>query len=219
MIVLTTHCDPSDLESVSLATSPIQAEPLLNDLKRLPTPFWFLVAVILAATLGCSAKVEVERANTDEKAKTAIQLDLMQGRPSEPPPRETPSTIINVGTGNVHGGEATAQPQPLPPRIGLNTKIGLPSTYMAHGPLAFLGYMAVCLLVGAAVVLMMFTVGRRTGGPLLPILVLLVAAAVILQALPAAESGLQFIPLVPWQCSGFLSGCATRRIHSDGHTD
>ena len=46
--------------------------------------------------------------------------------------------------------------------------------------------------------------------PLLPIIWttgLLVAAAVVLQTLPAVESGLQFIPLAPWAYSGFLSVC------------
>jgi hypothetical protein len=102
-----------------------------------------------------------------------------------------------------------AQVQPARPKNGLNTVIGFPSTYTAHGPLAFLGYCAVGLLVGAAVLLMMVTVGRKTGGPLLPILVLLVAAAIILQSLPQAEAGFQFIPLVPWQCSGFFSTLAS----------
>ena len=121
--------------------------------------------------------------------------------------------IINVGTGNIHVGEAPAQIQPsykrARPRNGLNTAIGFPSTYTVHGPLAFLGYIAVCLLVGAAVVLMMMTVGRKTGGHLLPTIVLLVAAAVILQTLPQAESGFQVMPQLPWHCSGVFSTLAS----------
>ena len=78
---------------------------------------------------------------------------------------------------------------------------------MEHGPFAFLGYCAVCLLVGTAVLLLLATVGRRTGGPPLSAVVLLIAASVTLQALPATEAGLQFIPLLPWQCSGLVGIC------------
>jgi hypothetical protein len=215
VVVITIRPDPPNWFSVNLALSTAQAGRLLADLQNLLIPFVLLVAALLAATVGCSEKVEVESATwnspaseptttTGEKAKTAIQLDLLQSRPSEPATSAT-STILNVSGGDIHIGEAPEPAdKPALPRNFLNTKIGFPSTYWQHGPLAFRGFSAVCLLVGAAVVLMMVTVGRRTGGPMLSIIILLVAAGIILQALPAAKSGLQFIPLLPWHCSGPL---------------
>jgi multisubunit Na+/H+ antiporter MnhC subunit len=209
VVLLTIRPEPLvSFESVNLAIPMSQAGRLFADLTNLLMPFVLLVS-LLAATLGCSARVQVERTSTAEKANTAIQLSLLQSRSSPPPSAPKPTTIINVGSGSVHVGEVPAQVQPSRPRTTLNTKIGSPSTYSAHGSLAFLGYVAVCSLVGAAVVLMLATVGRKTGGPLVPILGLLVAAAVILQALPQAESGFQVIPQLPWQCSGFFSALAS----------
>ena len=82
---------------------------------------------------------------------------------------------------------------------GLNTKIGWPSNYWGHGLWAFLGYVAVCVLLGWAMVIMatLVTCDVKLDEPLLSIIWtagLLIAAAVVLQTLPAVESGLQFIP-------------------------
>ena len=191
----------------------------------------FVECVFLAATVGCSARVETESSKwttpppasseakpaSGEKARTAIQLDLLPTRPSEPPsPKPTSSAntvILNLGSGDVHVHEplarAEARDKATPPtrKSTFNTRIGWPSIYSEHGPSTFTGYLAVCMLVGTAVVLMIATVGRRTDGPLLSIVFLLVAAAVILRALPVAESGLQFIPLSPWSYSGLVPIC------------
>jgi len=182
-----------------------------------------LLCGLLAATLGCSAKVEVKSENWDttaegssgETARTAVEVDVLQTRPTVPdPPSPKPTSsantvILNLGDGDIHVHQPPARDKATPPprKSTLNTKIGWPSTYLEHGPSAFTGYMAVCLLVGTAVVFMVETCGRTEGGPLLSTLVLLVAAVVILQALPAAESGLQFVPQSPWAYSGLVAIC------------
>ena len=85
---------------------------------------------------------------------------------------------------------------------GLNTKIGWPSDYWKDGLWACLKYAAMCVLLGWAMVIMttLVTCDVKLDEPLLPIIWttgLLVAAAVVLQTLPAVESGLQFIPVLP----------------------
>ncbi|MGA2958781.1 MAG: hypothetical protein ABSF48_24055 [Thermodesulfobacteriota bacterium] len=145
----------------------------------------FVECVLLAATIGCSTKVEVESANwtalasvssasdatTSEKARTAIQLDVLQTRPSEPLPSPKPATsgntvVIQVNGGDIHVHERPSPAEPTcPKKSTLNTKIGWPTT--EHSPSAFTGYCAVCLLVGTAVVLMAETSKRTEGGPML----------------------------------------------------
>jgi hypothetical protein len=208
---------------------PVVTVPIRPD----PLNWWWsailLLCGLLAATIGCSAKVEVESENwgaspasispesqvsTGEKARTTVEVDLLQARPSEPPPSPKPNTaILNLGDGDIHvhdapaHAEADGKPACPPRRSTFNTKIGWPSTYWQHGPSAFLGSIAVWVLVGTAVVSMMATVGRKEGGPMFTIIGLLVLAAVILQALPATESGLQFYPLLPWCYSGVVAIC------------
>jgi len=207
--------------------SPSREEPVIT---IRPDPFALLVCALLAlAAGGCSARVETESskwaspppassasdATTGEKAKTTVEVDLLQPRPSEPPPPKPTSSantvILNLGDGDIHvhqpPARAEADGKPARPRNGLNTKIGFPSTYRQHSPLAFLGSMAVCLLVGTAVVLLVATVGRTESGPMLSLIGLLTLAAILLQALPASESGIQFIPLSPWAYSGLVAIC------------
>ena len=93
---------------------------------------------------------------------------------------------------------------------GLNTKIGWPSDYWQHGLWACLSYAAMCVLLGWAMVIMttIVTCDVKLDEPLLPIIWttgLLVAAAVVLQTLPAVESGLQFIPVAPGPTRTFSS--------------
>ncbi len=150
----------------------------LTDLTSLLAPFVLLLGLI-AATIGCSAKVEVERANTEEKTKTAIQLGLLQSRSPEPPSVPKPAnstTIINVGNGSVRVGQTPAQAQSACTMSAINTRIGFPTTYWKHGLSALVGSIAVWTLLGTAVALMLATVGRTSGGPLLSIVALLAAA-------------------------------------------
>jgi hypothetical protein len=187
-------------------------------------PLLLLLCSFLAATVGCSAKVDVRsetwdrtsEVSTGEKSSTAVEVDVLQTHaaapsptPAEPKPNTSGNTvIIQVNGGDVHVHEPPPPAEPASPKKStLNTKIGLPSTYSAHGPSVFLGSVAVWGLVGIAIVLMVENCGRSDGGPLFSIIGLLVLAAVVLQFLPATESGIQFLPLSPWSYSGFLAVC------------
>jgi len=195
------HVMVQPLEYLGLAegvvSSPPNERPVVAITMWPDPPNWWWSAILLlcgllAATIGCSGRVEVEsskwaapppassasNATTGEKARTAIQLDLLQTRPSEPPPSPKPTSsantvILNVGSGDVHVGGAPAHAEadgkPARPRSGLNTKIGWPSAYWEHGPSAFTGSVAVWVLMGTAVVLMIATVGCKDGGPMLSI--------------------------------------------------
>jgi hypothetical protein len=150
-VVITIRPDPPNWFSVNLALSTAQAGRLLADLQNLLIPFGLLVGVLLAATVGCSAKVEVESAKWSatkgEKAKTAIHLDLLQSRSQEPSQKPVPPTIINVGSGDIH---FMRHRNPATNRPSQGTPSTRRSAFRAPTPLAFLGYMAVCMLVGAA---------------------------------------------------------------------
>jgi hypothetical protein len=142
-----------------------------------------------------------------EKIKAAIADGVKQ--PEIGKRFKVGTTIINLGDGDIHVHQPPARdkPTPSPRKSTINTKIGWPGTYWQHGPSAFLGSIAVWVLVGTAVVLMIGACGRSEGGPLFLTIALLVAAAVLLQSLPAAESGIQFIPLSPWSYSGLAAVC------------
>jgi len=161
---------------------------------------------------------------TAETARTEIQFGLLQDRTkpvtNPEPPKPAQQTEHSPGTTvilNVHGGDvhvhddqhrapicAEADNKATQGRNSiLNTKIGWPSSYWQHGPQACTGFVIVWLLVGIAVALMLATVGRSSGGPMLEIIALLIAAATVLQFLPDTESGLQLIPISPWLYSGW----------------
>ena len=186
-----------------------------------------ITAVLALAAAGCSARVETESENwgaspasispewqvsTGEKARTAVEVDLLQTRPSEPsPPKPTSSAntvILNLGDGDIHVHEPqflrrTGPPEEEHPQH----ENRLAKHLLAARPLGLPGLSS---RLGAR--------GNRRGvdggdgwckdgGPLLSTIGLLVAAAVILQALPPTESGLQFIPLSPWAYSGLVPIC------------
>ena len=82
--------------------------------------------------------------------------------------------------------------------------------YLEHGFLAFGGGLIVYILVAWAAWIVVACViwPAKLDNPMLPVLltiVLLVAAAVVLQILPATDSGLQFLPLMPWAYAGFVA--------------
>jgi hypothetical protein len=94
VVVITIRPVPPNWFSVNLALSTAQAGRLLADLQNLLIPFGLVVGVLLAATVGCGAKVEVEsatwnspssepKATTGEKARTMVEVDLLQTRPPE----------------------------------------------------------------------------------------------------------------------------------------
>ena len=210
----------------------VQAERLWEDLGSILQKS--AVLLLLALCTGCSARVDVERENWSKtpseangrKDRTAVQVELLQNlqpheavsQPSEPKPATVVERQINVSGDNnviiVPGDGPSVQVEAADKteekaKRGFRTKIGWPSDYWKDGLWACLGYAAVCVLLGWAMVIMttLVTCDVKLDEPLLPIIWttgLLVAAAVVLQTLPAVESGLQFIPLAPWACSGFV---------------
>lgn len=159
----------------------------------------------LAATVGCSAKVQVEsenwdtasQASTGERARTAVEVDLLRSQPAVPnPPEPKPNTvIINVDGGSVYVHQSPSPADSTrPKKTTLNTKIGWPNAYSEYGTSAFLGSIAVWVLLGIAVALMVENCGRSEGGPLFSTIGLLVLAAILLQALPQPSRGFNSFP-------------------------
>jgi hypothetical protein len=90
----------------------------------------FVLLGLLAATVGCSARVKVEsetwdrtlEASTGERARTAVEVDVLQPRPAVPspnPPSSKPATsgsttLINLGDGDVHVHQPPSQGTPPP---------------------------------------------------------------------------------------------------------
>lgn len=85
----------------------------------------------------------------------------------------------------------------------MNTRIGWPWNYWGHGSWAVVGFLAVCCLVflGYQAVCAKKH-GRRNA---LGAVVLWLVAGVLLQTLPHAASGLQFVPLPPWDYDGWIA--------------
>ncbi len=85
----------------------------------------------------------------------------------------------------------------------LNTRIGWPWVYWEHGFLAVVGFLVVCILVffGFA------AIAASTDGDhdaLRAGVMLWLLAGLLLQALPHAATGIQFLPLMPWSYSDWL---------------
>jgi hypothetical protein len=105
----------------------------------------------------------------------------------------------------------------------INTRIGMPDHYWQHGTWAFLGFLGVLVLVEIAVVIMVDAIPWWSDDPRLWVpmgqqepsswefflrltgfMTPLVAAAVLLQWLPEARMGIQFLPVSPWAFSGWF---------------
>ncbi len=113
----------------------------------------------------------------------------------------------------------------------MNTRIGWPSMYWAQGTFTFFGYVCVCLLVVSALLMMVVILnekpeyqitvvvdrGRRKSvlqptahachirAKLWTALVLLLFAALLLQCLPEARQGIQFLPCLPQAFSSWVA--------------
>ncbi len=231
VVVLTFRPDERSFRPHNVGISWAQAERLWEDLGSILQKS--AVFLLLALCTGCSARVDVERENwrktsseaNGRKDRTAVQVEVMQNlqpegktipQPSEPKPAMVRqinvsgdnNIIIVPGDGPAVQARAADKAEEKAKR-GLNTKIGWPSDYWKGGLWACLSYAAMCVLLGWAMVIMttLVTCDVKLDEPLLPIIWttgLLVAATVVLQTLPAVESGIQFIPLAPWGCSGFV---------------
>lgn len=90
----------------------------------------------------------------------------------------------------------------------MNTRIGLPWTYWSHGFWPVIGCLGILLLLlmGMAAVICSSdgrTKGDQVGMFLLGFGVFLVAG-LILQAFPPSTSGIQYVPLPPWNYAGWI---------------
>ena len=88
---------------------------------------------------------------------------------------------------------------------GCNTKIGWPWDYWQSGFFAVVGLLVVCGLIFMGLMLIIVAAtevdrGMLAGGVALPLV-----AALLLQALPNTASGIQFMPLFPWQHDAWLA--------------
>jgi len=187
-----------------------------------------LITFALGSVAGCSAGVDLvsqktaqgstshEAATATEQRRAAIAVGLLdQHRPvpsSDQHPSEPGNTVEVTGNKNfvivVDGDLNVSEPhhddQSSTPARLWNTKIPWPSQMRGAGTCIVGCYLAVMALVASAVALMVGNLGRVQGGPLLTVVFLLIGAAVLLQLLPHAETGFQFMPLPPWAFGGWL---------------
>lgn len=188
------------------------------------TPFLFLLL------LGCSTKVEVlseKRARSEnsadtEKLHTKVGVDLLGDHEAVSSPDEEASSLKSSGStieingdGNFAvvvegdlGSDSRRRPSPPPakkPKF-LNTKIPWPTQLRGADCWTLSCYWAVWTQILVAIALMISTANRKEeGGPLWIVMAMLAAAAILLQFLPHADSGIQFIPLSPWSYIGWES--------------
>ncbi|NLX96624.1 MAG: hypothetical protein GXY83_10645 [Rhodopirellula sp.] len=85
----------------------------------------------------------------------------------------------------------------------LNTKIGWPWVCLGQDRWIPMGYLVTCTAIGIALAMMIHS--AHSGKPccLGLVLGLLIGSALVLQWLPKAESGIQFLPLLPWRFAGW----------------
>jgi hypothetical protein len=78
---------------------------------------------------------------------------------------------------------------------GCNTRIGWPGAYSDHGFLA----LVVLGLIGLGILVLIASVGEGCRESLVAGVLFLLVAGLLLQVLPHTASGVQFVPLFPWQ--------------------
>ena len=207
-IVLTIRPDPGSYRPHNVGLTINEARRLLRDLRRLLSATSLLLLLFLAP--GCSGRVEViqEQESASEKTSTVVAVDLSAGD-QQPSPSSPGRGVHITGDGNVavvvEGDVYLSEPAQSARKKSSpawNTKIGLPPLQAGRWMLSC--YVVVCVLVAIAVILMVENLNREQG-PLLLILVMLVAAAVLLQFLPPTDTGVQFLPLSPWAYSAWWS--------------
>ncbi len=111
----------------------------------------------------------------------------------------------------------------------LNTRIGWPWTYCAHGSWPVFGFLAVCFLifVGIVGIIASSQAGDDDRGMVIVAAIFLIVAGFLLQTLPHTTTGIQFVPLLPWNYDGWIArsissicwlalvlGCLTAFSHS-----
>ncbi len=90
---------------------------------------------------------------------------------------------------------------------GINTNLGWPTTDWHGGFWSILGFLLVIVLLAVAIKIAITTANQTSNSndTVAGIVILFVVAAIVLQMLPATNSGLQIIPLTPWAYAGWLS--------------
>jgi hypothetical protein len=237
VVIVTVRPDPGSFRPHNIGLTSEQAQRLCADLASLFETFSSLGVLLLAIlalgfTGGCSARYEARDERTAapanksdrpqnepgavaaEKSAMLVEVDLLRDNaPASKAPAAAPGAESRATGGPINvSGQTVIIIVPgdgRSGRTGLNTRIGWPSDYLEHGLQAFLGYVAVCLLVGLVITIMIPTCKLESGGPMFLTLALMVLAAILLQTIPAADTGFQFIPLAPWAYSNFLSICVS----------
>jgi len=183
--------------------------------------FPFLIA-------GCSTQLELstekrtpsETTESVDKYHTKVGVKILPDReePFDRDPVQSDDkgrTIEIDGDGNVaivvegdlhaDSRHEAAPESPSEPKFPWNTKIPWPTQLREASSWTLNCYLAVWGLFIGSIALMIGNLSRREGGPLLSIIAMLAAAAVLLQFLPPTESGIQFIPISPWSYLGWES--------------
>lgn len=111
VIVITIRPDLPNFWSHNIAITKDQAWRLATDLGSILLPFVLLVSITM--TIGCGARVDLESANWDsssgQTARTAVEVDLLHTRVSEPIAQATeppPKPVVSeenlvIGSGNI----------------------------------------------------------------------------------------------------------------------
>ena len=183
-----------------------------------------LLLLLPALVAGCSTQVEVSTETRSpsptteavEKFETKVGVKMLTDKeePSDEKPvrpdDQSPTIEIN-GNRNFAvfvEGDLVSDPdhQPSPPpakRPTWNTKIPWPTQLRGASSWTLNCYLAVWGLVIGSIAMMVGNLNRKEGGPLLSILAMLGAAAILLQFLPPSDSGIQLIPISPWSYAGW----------------
>lgn len=187
--------------------------------------FLLLLPLLVA---GCSAEVELsteartpsETTEHVQKFETKVGVAVLSGRedPSDEKPVQSDdrsSTIDIEGNhnfaivveGDFHADshQDAAPESPSESKFFWNTRIPWPTQLRGASSRTLNCYWAVWGLMIGSVALMIHTANRKEGGPLWIILAVLAAAIILIQFLPHADSGIQFVPLSPWSYIGWES--------------
>jgi hypothetical protein len=85
---------------------------------------------------------------------------------------------------------------------GCNTRIGGPSEYSQHGAWTVVGFLVLLGLILIGVVGTVASLSKPDRGEIVVAAMFLVVAGLLLQTLPHAANGVQFVPLFPWHYAG-----------------
>ena len=227
-VILTIRPDRDSFRPHNIALSRPQAARLMKSLRKVlrQSAGIVLVGFALVSAAGCSADVDLhlerippKNANTDarpgteERTKIAAAVSLLDKTGKSPVEAPAPARTVEVignanfvlvVDGDLRVGESDHDDQSASAGEKWNTKVPWLTELRGVGIGVVGCYLAVVALVVAAIALMIGNLGRERGGPLLGIVAMLIGAAVLLQFLPHAESGLQVLPLPPWTYGGWL---------------